>query len=87
MNRQPVRAIGWHQLSWRIAFVSPRVGSLFCAAIPMLGATRAAMIRNIEPIFGIASAALVLGESVSIIQGSGILLVPGSIILMETAKQ
>jgi drug/metabolite transporter (DMT)-like permease len=60
--------------------------TLFFAAIPMLGATRAAMISNIEPIFGIVGAALVLGESVSIIQGSGILLVFGSIILMETSK-
>jgi drug/metabolite transporter (DMT)-like permease len=60
--------------------------TLFFAAIPMLGATRAAMMSNIEPIFGIVGAALVLGESVSIIQGCGILLVLGSIILMETIK-
>lgn len=60
--------------------------TLFFAAVPMLGATRAAMISNAEPIFGIVGAALVLGESVSIVQGSGILLVLASILLMESSR-
>jgi drug/metabolite transporter (DMT)-like permease len=67
--------------------VSYTVGiTLFFAAIPMIGAARASMVSNIEPIIGIAFSMLILGESVSGVQVGGMLLVFLSIILMETAN-
>lgn len=55
----------------------------FFGALPLLGAVRAAMITNIEPILGILFAMLILGERVSVVQGVGIALVIGAIFAME----
>jgi drug/metabolite transporter (DMT)-like permease len=59
----------------------------FFAAIPLLGAMRAAMISNVEPVLGILFAMAVLGESVSPVQGVGIVMVIASIFAMEAGRQ
>lgn len=59
----------------------------FFAAIPYLGAVRAAMISNLEPVLGILFAMLVLGEGVSPLQAVGIALVIGSIFAMEAGRR
>ena len=55
-------------------------------AIPLLGAVRAAMITNLEPVLGIAFAMLILGERMSPVQGTGIALVIASIFAMEMKR-
>jgi len=59
----------------------------FFAAIPFLGAVRAAMISNLEPVLGILFAMAVLGEVVSPLQAMGIVLVIGSIFAMEAGRR
>jgi drug/metabolite transporter (DMT)-like permease len=59
----------------------------FFAAIPLLGAVRAAMISNLEPVLGILFAMAILGETVSFWQGLGIVAVIGSILAMEAARR
>jgi drug/metabolite transporter (DMT)-like permease len=60
--------------------------TLFFAAIPMIGAARASMLSNIEPLIGIVFSLLILGEHISSLQDAGMFLVFLSIFVMETAK-
>ena len=67
--------------------VSYTIGiTLFFAAIPMIGAARASMLSNIEPLIGIVFSLLILGEHISSLQEAGMFLVFLSIFVMETAK-
>ncbi len=67
--------------------VSYTVGiTLFFTAVPMLGAARASMLSNIEPIIGIIFAMMILGEHISGFQEVGMVLVFFSIVIMEVAK-
>jgi drug/metabolite transporter (DMT)-like permease len=59
----------------------------FFAAIPFLGAVRAAMISNLEPVLGILFAVAVLGEAITPLQAVGIVLVIGSIFAMEAGRR
>ena len=78
----PATTIGWS------GFVGVAVGSTvgtlaFFCAIPMIGTVRATMISNIEPLLGILSAVILLGEEVSLLQMAGIGGVLASIVAME----
>jgi drug/metabolite transporter (DMT)-like permease len=80
----PVGRPGW--IGFFGVGISYTVGiTLFFAAIPMIGAARAAMMSNVEPIIGIVFAMLILGERISMLQETGMALVFLSIIIMETA--
>jgi drug/metabolite transporter (DMT)-like permease len=59
----------------------------FFAAIPLLGAVRAAMISNLEPVLGILFAMAVLDEAISALQSVGIALVICSIFAMEVGRR
>jgi drug/metabolite transporter (DMT)-like permease len=84
--RLPVTAEGWTGFGGvAIAYTIGTVA--FFAAIPLLGATRAAMISNLEPVLGILFAMLVLSEGVSPLQSLGIVLVIGSIFAMEAGRR
>ena len=64
--------------------IGSTVGTLaFFCAVPILGAVRATMLTNIEPLLGIGFAMLILGERVSLVQGVGIAIVLISIVAME----
>jgi drug/metabolite transporter (DMT)-like permease len=81
----PVTAEGW--LGFGGVAVSHTIGTLtFFGAIPLLGAVRAAMITNLEPVLGILFAMVILGERMSPIQGVGIALVIASIFAMEMRR-
>lgn len=80
--RPPTTGEGWLGLGG-VALAHTAGTIAFFGALPMLGAVRAAMITNIEPILGILFAMLVLGERVSTVQGAGIALVIGAIFAME----
>lgn len=81
----PGTAEGW--LGFIGVAIAYTIGTLtFFAAIPFLGAVRAAMISNLEPVLGILFAMLILGEFVSPIQGLGIVLIITAILTMELAR-
>ncbi len=80
----PDKTSGW--IGFIGVGISYTVGiTLFFAAIPMIGAARASMMSNIEPIIGIVFAMLILGERISALQEAGMALVFVSIIIMEMA--
>lgn len=82
----PTSAEGWFGFGG--VAVAHTIGTIaFFSALPLLGAVRAAMISNLEPVLGILFAMLVLGERVSPIQGGGIALVIASIFAMEFARR
>ena len=81
----PATAEGW--LGFGGVALSHTIGTLtFFGAIPLLGAVRAAMITNLEPVLGILFAMLILGERISPVQGTGIALVIASIFAMEMKR-
>lgn len=84
--RWPVTSMGWTGFGG--VAIAYTIGTVtFFAAIPLLGAVRAAMISNLEPVLGILFAMAVLGESVSPVQGVGIVLVVMSIFAMEARRR
>jgi drug/metabolite transporter (DMT)-like permease len=81
----PVSSGGW--LGFAGVAIAYTLGTLtFFGAIPFLGAARAAMITNLEPVLGILFAMQILGEYVSPVQGMGIIMVITSIFAMELAR-
>jgi drug/metabolite transporter (DMT)-like permease len=84
--RLPVTLQGWTGFGG--VAVAHTIGTVaFFVAIPFLGAVRAAMISNLEPVLGILFAMAVLGEAVSPLQALGIVLVIGSIFAMEVRRR
>ena len=82
----PATAEGW--LGFSGVALSHTIGTLtFFGAIPLLGAVRAAMITNLEPVLGILFAMLILSERLSPVQAAGIALVIASIFAMEMKQQ
>lgn len=55
----------------------------FMCGMAYVGAARAAMISNLEPVIGVLFALAVLGERVTLLQGAGIIMVIVAIFLME----
>jgi drug/metabolite transporter (DMT)-like permease len=78
----PTTGLGW--LGFAGVAIGATTGTLtFFYGMTFIGAARAAMISNIEPVIGIVFAMAILGEQLSLIQGFGIALVLGSIVSME----
>lgn len=83
--RLPVTLQGWTGFGG--VAIAYTIGTVtFFAAIPLLGAVRAAMISNLEPVLGILFAMAVLGEAISPLQAVGIVLVICSIFAMEAGR-
>ncbi len=81
----PVTSRGWTGFGG--VAIAYTIGTVtFFGAIPLLGAVRAAMITNLEPVLGILFAMMILGERVSSVQGLGIVMVITSIFAMEMAR-
>ena len=78
----PTDRIGWAALAASGVLFGVATMSLF-AAIPMIGALRAAVIDNSSPVWAILFAFLLLGETLSPIQGLGATLVVAAIIAMQ----
>jgi drug/metabolite transporter (DMT)-like permease len=81
----PVAPFGWVGCAG-VAIAYTIGTTTFFAAIPLLGAVRAAMISNLEPVLGILFAMAILGETVSTLQGLGIATVIVSIFAMEATR-
>lgn len=78
----PQSALGWGAAFGTAALFT--IGLLtFFAALPMIGAVRATLISNIEPICGIGYAMLVFGERLTLRQALGAALVVASLFLVE----
>jgi drug/metabolite transporter (DMT)-like permease len=78
------------ELAW-MGFIGVAVASTagtltFLCGMAYVGAARAAMISNLEPVLGVLFAMTVLGERVTPLQGTGIALVLGSIVAMELRR-
>lgn len=78
----PTDRIGWAALAASGVLFGVATMSLF-AAIPMIGALRAAVIDNSSPVWAILFAFLLLGETLSPVQGLGATLVVVAIIAMQ----
>lgn len=78
----PVDDIGWAALAGSGVLFAVATMSLF-AAIPLIGALRAAVIDNSSPIWAVLFAVLLLGEVLSPIQGVGAALVVAAIMAMQ----
>jgi len=73
-------------LAWT-GFIGVTVGTLaFISGMAYVGAARAAMISNLEPVLGVLFAIAVVGERVSLLQGVGIAIVIGAIFVMEMRR-
>lgn len=76
---------GW--LGFAGVAIGSTIGTLtFFCAVPILGVVRATMISNLEPLLGIVFAVLVLGERISVVQGTGIGIVLAAILAMERLR-
>jgi drug/metabolite transporter (DMT)-like permease len=68
--------------------VAATTGTLaFMGGMSFVGATRAAMISNLEPVLGVLFAIVVLGERITLLQAIGIIVVIGSIFVMELRRE
>ena len=67
--------------------VAATAGTLmFNCGMEFVGAARAAMISNLEPVLGVLFSLTVLGERVTLLQGAGIVMVLASITAMELRR-
>ena len=81
----PSSASGW--LGFAGVAIGSTIGTLtFFCAVPILGAVRATMVSNLEPLLGILFAVLILEESIAFIQGAGIAIVLAAIVTMEWSR-
>jgi len=77
-------------LSW-VGFagvaVAATTGTLtFMCGMTYVGATRAAMLTNLEPVLGVLFAIAILGERVTVPQGVGVVVVITAIIVLERQR-
>jgi drug/metabolite transporter (DMT)-like permease len=78
----PTTTLGW--TGFIGVAVAATTGTLaFLSGMAQIGATRATMITNLEPILGVLFAINVLGEQVSVYQGLGIAVVIAAIFANE----
>jgi drug/metabolite transporter (DMT)-like permease len=78
----PHSALGW--AGFVGVAIAATTGTLaFMGGMAFVGATRAAMISNLEPVLGVLFAIAALGEQVTLRQAIGIVIVLGSIFTME----
>ena len=78
----PATPLGW--TGFIGVAVASTVGTLaFLGGMATVGAARAAMISNLEPVLGVLFAIVALGERVTLVQTVGIGIVIGAIFVME----
>lgn len=81
----PTTALAW--TGFVGVAIASTVGTVaFISGMAHVGAARAAMISNLEPVLGVLFAIAVLGERVSLLQGTGIAIVIGAIFIMEMRR-
>lgn len=73
----------WGMLGLIVLFPTLAAVLLFLRGVRELGASRAALVSTLEPVFTIALAAVALGERLTLIQSAGVALVIAGIVLAE----
>lgn len=73
----------WSMLALIVLFPTLAAVLLFLRGVRELGASRAALVSTLEPVFTIALAAVVLDESLTLVQSAGVALVIAGIMLAE----
>lgn len=82
----PVTGLGWVGLLG--VSVAATFGTIaFFYGMATVGPTRASMISNLEPVLGVATAMIILGERLTWVQGLGVAMVVGAIVWMEQARE
>jgi drug/metabolite transporter (DMT)-like permease len=82
----PTTALSW--MGFLGVAVAATTGTLtFMCGMTYVGATRAAMLTNLEPVLGVLFAVATLGERVTLPQGIGILVVIGAIFALELQRR
>jgi drug/metabolite transporter (DMT)-like permease len=82
----PQAAIGW----WGLAALSLLYGTAFTimfTLLPKLGVVGNSAIMNVEPVFALALAWLLLGQSIAPVQVAGALLVVGAVMALGLRKR
>ena len=82
----PNAPIGW----WGLALLTLLYGTgitILFAVLPRLGVVGNSAIMNVEPVFALVLAWLVLGQAIAPVQVAGALLVVGAVIWLGTRKQ
>jgi drug/metabolite transporter (DMT)-like permease len=82
----PQAAIGW----WGLAALSLLYGTAFTVMftlLPKLGVVGNSAIMNVEPVFALALAWLLLGQSIAPVQVAGALLVVGAVMALGLRKR
>lgn len=81
----PDTARGWAIFA-AATLTSPAALVAFYLALPRAGAPRSALLMNTEPVFTVALAAWLLGETLSLVQGAGAALIVGAVALAALAR-
>jgi drug/metabolite transporter (DMT)-like permease len=80
----PAGAVGWLGLAGAGGGVTVGLVAFF-AAFRFIGAVRATMLSNVEPLLGVLFAVVVLGEKLSSLQWSGVALAVAALVLFEAS--
>lgn len=80
----PAGAVGWLGLAGAGGGVTVGLVAFF-AAFRFIGAVRATMLSNVEPLLGVLFAVVVLGERLSSLQWSGVALAVAALALFEAS--
>ena len=81
----PTTSVAWLGLIGVAVAATAGTLTFFCG-MEFIGAARAAMISNLEPVLGVLFSLTVLGERVTLLQGAGIVIVLASITAMELRR-
>lgn len=81
----PAGARGWAIFA-ATTLTSPGALIAFYLALPRAGAPRSALLMNTEPVFTVALAAWLLGETLSALQGAGAALIVGAVAVAALAR-
>ena len=81
----PATALGWTGYAG-VAIASTAGTLTFICGMGYVGAARAAMISNLEPVLGVLFALAVLGERMTIVQGVGVAMVLAAIVAIEMSR-
>ena len=83
----PATAGGW-AVAFAIALIPTMIAiSLFLAGLPRVGAARASLISTWEPVVTVVLAVILLGDTFSVLQAVGGVLILLAVIVVQTARR
>lgn len=82
----PAAAVGWGGLA-ALTFLYGTAFTIMFTVLPKLGVVGNSAIMNVEPVFALVLAWLVLGQSIAAIQVAGALLVVGAVVALGLRKR